>query len=276
MQIRTTLSQFTHDTILNFIEYNNRLDSDKEISLVTMSILLDGEIEITLIRKEVYRQIKVASLCYKDEIMKEILKTIYHCTSINDIVNLSVTPGIKKATIVTDAARLKAQEALTQEEKEYLKKLIKAYGKTVEIVKRLPYNDEGFINFLRYNGKLTLFLHGDKFLGMDAYREYTLSELDLEEKEEINDNTNYKITLSKILDMNPNYTAIHCDTEEKANDLLIVLNRLGKKWLSGESYLADNNWNSYKAKTCYGLDGSYGDFDCYDDIYDFDEVDLNN
>ncbi len=111
---------------------------------------------------------------------------------------------------------------------------------------------------------------------VNAYKEYILPELDLDEKEEVVNNKNYKITLSKILDMNPYYTAIHCDTEEKANNLLIVLNRLGKKWVSGKSYLAENNWSLYTSKTCYGLDGSCGTNEWYDDIYEFDEVDLNN
>ena len=87
---------------------------------------------------------------------------------------------------------------------------------------------------------------------------------------------NYKITLSEVLSMNPHFTAIHCDTEEKANELLIVFNKLGKKWVNGESYLADNYWRFETTETCYGLDGSSGISKWYDTIYEFDEVDLNN
>lgn len=89
-------------------------------------------------------------------------------------------------------------------------------------------------------------------------------------------NKNYKITLSEVLSMNPHFTAIHCDTEEKANELLIVFNKLGKKWVNGESYLADNYWRFETTKTCYGLDGSSGISKWYDNVYEFDEVDLEN
>lgn len=89
-------------------------------------------------------------------------------------------------------------------------------------------------------------------------------------------NKTYKITLSEVLSMNPHFTAIHCDTEEKANELLIVFNKLGKKWMSGESYLVDNYWRFETTETCYGLDGSCGTNEWYDDVYEFDEVDLNN
>lgn len=89
-------------------------------------------------------------------------------------------------------------------------------------------------------------------------------------------NKTYKITLSEVLSMNPHFTAIHCDTEEKANELLIVFNKLGKKWSNGESYLADNYWRFETTETCYGLDGSSGISKWYDNVYEFDEVDLNN
>ena len=89
-------------------------------------------------------------------------------------------------------------------------------------------------------------------------------------------NKTYKITLSEVLSMNPHFTAIHCDTEEKANKLLIVFNKLGKKWMSGESYLEDNYWRFNTTETCYGLDGTYGISKWYDNVYEFDEIDLNN
>ena len=111
---------------------------------------------------------------------------------------------------------------------------------------------------------------------MGAYKEYILTEFDLDEREKVVNNKNYKSTLSEILSMNPSYTAIHCDTEEKANKLLTILNKLGQKWISGESYLINNNWRSYKTQTCYGLDGSYGISKWYDDVYEFDDIDLNN
>lgn len=70
---------------------------------------------------------------------------------------------------------------------------------------------------------------------------------------------------------------IHCDTEEKANKLMIEFNKLGKKWCTGDSYAVnDNQWNVYRTKTCYSNKGSYADLDCYksinDVIYEFDDI----
>lgn len=70
---------------------------------------------------------------------------------------------------------------------------------------------------------------------------------------------------------------IHCDTEEKANKLMIEFNKLGKKWCTGDSYTVnDNQWNVYRTKTCYSNKGSYADLDCYksinDVIYEFDDI----
>lgn len=70
---------------------------------------------------------------------------------------------------------------------------------------------------------------------------------------------------------------IHCDTEEKANKLMIEFNKLGKKWRAGNSYAVnDNQWNVYRTKTCYSNKGSYADLDCYkrinDVIYEFDDI----
>lgn len=72
-------------------------------------------------------------------------------------------------------------------------------------------------------------------------------------------------------------TVIHCDTEEKANKLMIEFNKLGKKWCTGDSYTVnDNHWNVYRTKTCYSNRGSYADLDCYKSInvviYEFDDI----
>ena len=63
--------------------------------------------------------------------------------------------------------------------------------------------------------------------------------------------------------------AIHCDTKEKANNLLewVGLNDLKWwKWCVGKSYLKYNNWFwfwfVYKEKTCYNL--YTGEYDYYD------------
>lgn len=48
-----------------------------------------------------------------------------------------------------------------------------------------------------------------------------------------------------------NNIAIHCNTEEKANDFLNYLNSLGLKWFNEDSLLDYNNWEDYKEDTCY-------------------------
>lgn len=62
---------------------------------------------------------------------------------------------------------------------------------------------------------------------------------------------------------------IHCDTEEKANDLLKYLNSKGIEWCSGEK-LKYNNYFWYKELTCYRLNHtglSYSDIDWYKSNY---------
>lgn len=61
---------------------------------------------------------------------------------------------------------------------------------------------------------------------------------------------------------------IHCDTEEKANDLLNYLDNLGITWVSGSSLLNYNNWEEYKQNTCYEFYNkgiSYADCEFYKD-----------
>ena len=59
-----------------------------------------------------------------------------------------------------------------------------------------------------------------------------------------------KITLRDFWN-SKKHLAIHCNTEEKANQLLEAFDKLGKKWFSGYSYLVINCWESYKENTCY-------------------------
>lgn len=93
-------------------------------------------------------------------------------------------------------------------------------------------------------------------------------------------NKTYKITLSEVLSMNPHFTAIHCDTEEKANKLLNAFDKLGKKWCGGGSYISYNNYENYKDRTCYSNNGGYSSYEWHEKndyiIYEFDEVDLEN
>ena len=54
--------------------------------------------------------------------------------------------------------------------------------------------------------------------------------------------------------MNPN-TFVHCDTEEKAINLLKWADSIGETWCSGtgQSYLKYNNWFVHEGETCYNL-----------------------
>lgn len=74
--------------------------------------------------------------------------------------------------------------------------------------------------------------------------------------------------------------AIHCNTEEKANKLLMAFDKLGKKWHSGLSYLSDNYYEHYQKTTCYTNNNFYVSYIwCRNHgytIYEFDEVDLDN
>ena len=76
------------------------------------------------------------------------------------------------------------------------------------------------------------------------------------------------------------HLAIHCDTEEKAKQLLEAFDRLGKEWSNGESYLEVTNWSMTEKETCYDNKGLYSSYKIYKEndfnIYEFENVDLNN
>lgn len=46
-------------------------------------------------------------------------------------------------------------------------------------------------------------------------------------------------------------TVIHCDTEEKANDLLKYLDEQGIIWRVGDRLTENNYWDDYEEQTCY-------------------------
>lgn len=76
--------------------------------------------------------------------------------------------------------------------------------------------------------------------------------------------------------------AIHCDTEEKADDLLKYLNSKGIEWCSGEELKYNNYYFWYKELTCYRLNHtglSYSDIDWwksnYYDIVEWKIIDEN-
>lgn len=44
---------------------------------------------------------------------------------------------------------------------------------------------------------------------------------------------------------------MHCKTEEEANNFLVYLDSIGKKWAGGQSYLGNNFWHIYTINTIY-------------------------
>ena len=48
--------------------------------------------------------------------------------------------------------------------------------------------------------------------------------------------------------------AVHCDTEEKANEFLALADSVGYKWSSGTSLREENCWELYKEETCYSVE----------------------
>lgn len=45
--------------------------------------------------------------------------------------------------------------------------------------------------------------------------------------------------------------AVHCNTEEKANDFLKECDKKGMKWVTGENATYDNNYYKHDERTCY-------------------------
>lgn len=62
-------------------------------------------------------------------------------------------------------------------------------------------------------------------------------------------------------------TVVHCTTEELANQVLTIVDKLGYKWGDETSFLSNNEWYSYKEQTCYNLtEGSYCNVDYYKNL----------
>lgn len=58
--------------------------------------------------------------------------------------------------------------------------------------------------------------------------------------------------------------AIHCKTEDEAEDFCQVMHEHGLMWHSGESYLGKTNWREYMEHTCYNpREGKYGPVSTY-------------
>lgn len=86
-----------------------------------------------------------------------------------------------------------------------------------------------------------------------------------------------KITLKEFWSSNENL-AIHCKTEEEANELLKAFDKLGQRWVNGQSYIGINHWEEEKENTCYSNDNRMSYFKWYKShdykIYEFEDVDL--
>lgn len=63
----------------------------------------------------------------------------------------------------------------------------------------------------------------------------------------------------------PENTVIHCPTEELANKVLVILDKLGQTWSEKKSLLNDNKYNSYGESTCYNPNYLDSDWVCYAD-----------
>lgn len=61
--------------------------------------------------------------------------------------------------------------------------------------------------------------------------------------------------------------AVHCNTEDKANEFLELADMFGYKWYTGKRYTKFNQWSSHKVNTCYRLhSGDYGRLRYYYDV----------
>lgn len=170
---------------------------------------------------------------------------------------------------------------LDEEERKYLSAVIKPFKHRVQYIYKANVETHfEMINIVikSINGSpeyilLPLFAKYAMYRNMKTYRKYTLEELGLIEPKK------KKITLKAFFESRRVLT-IHCDTEEKANKLLMAFDKLGKTWGNGISYLSENNYINYKQKTCYTNDRDYVSYDwCKGNgyiIFEFDEVDLEN
>lgn len=88
-----------------------------------------------------------------------------------------------------------------------------------------------------------------------------------------------KITLTEFWNSTEKL-AIHCDTEEKANKLLMLFDKLGKNWSDGNSYLEYTYYDTHKQNTCYSNYRMHTKYNWYKNngykIYEFEDVDLEN
>lgn len=77
-------------------------------------------------------------------------------------------------------------------------------------------------------------------------------------KRRFNGGIEMKFDWDKFRDIE-NKIAVHCKTEEEANDFCRKMHNHGMKWCTGRSYLSDNNFK-YTRGTCYCNNGTCGSY----------------
>lgn len=61
-----------------------------------------------------------------------------------------------------------------------------------------------------------------------------------------------------------NNVAVHCKTEEEANDFCKQMNQYGLRWSTSDSYLKYNYYEAYGPKTCYSNQGEFCSLDYFE------------
>lgn len=179
---------------------------------------------------------------------------------------------------------LNRKPILDEVEKKYLWNIVKPFkNRVIDIVKshQFDYPEYEYI-YIRVRSitnnavnliVLPYFKKDSMYKEMELKRSYTLEKLGFIEPKK------KKITL-KAFFKSRRALAIHCNTEEKANQLLRAFDKMGKTWVSGKSYLSENYYRNYKQNICYTNDRAYAYCNwCKKNdykIFEFDEVDLDN
>lgn len=170
-------------------------------------------------------------------------------------------------------------DILNEKEKEYLSAVIKPFINNVTDIakyRRLSDSHEYIvINFKDMEG-LTLphFKENTMYKGIELDKKYTPMELGLVQK-----NKNTKITLSEFFESSE-ILVIHCNTEEKAKQLLEAFDRLGKEWCDGSRYIGNTCWDYAKENICYSNRHGYCDINWFKKhgwkVYEFEDVDFGS
>jgi hypothetical protein len=131
------------------------------------------------------------------------------------------------------------------------------------------FNLSPLINVTKYGCKL-IKLHNElciKFYNYGNYTTFSYEEKNYSTK--YNKIIEYKDILLEEIMFNKQKiiqpeTVVHCDTEEKANNLLAWAHGEGLKWRTDSSYEDENYYEHFLDQTCYNLYvGKYAEYDYY-------------